>query len=371
LEVIKIGENDRDFWDSEVVKFAMVHPLNAFGWGRVRSVDGWQPNYYLAKDNGRLAGMIMVLEKKIPYLGFSIMYAPKGPVWDQSIGRRDVLRSLFARIRADARKRRTIFLRIDPNLPEDIYTNDDDPFISEGFKHLENRWSFWNSPRDVYRIDLTKARDVEELFNKIDRDARRCVRKAHNEGLTIRSAENLQELMRFYEIFSQFSVGKGFMSRAYEYQESLWKEFIVKGNGALFLAIYQGEVIGGLICLLFGDKCLAMHMGTPFAYQRFQPSYAYLWESIKWAKERGCVWYSFRGTGTTPTQESFKRKFSPQAVRLVGYYDLPLRPLLYKVFYFCEFEVLPRAWRSIMKFRKGYKWFEAKLRTIRMLVANN
>lgn len=363
MEILKIGEDDRDYWDSEIVKFAMVHPLNAFSWGKVRKVDGWQPHYYIAKDTGRITGMIMVLEKKISFLGFSIMYAPKGPVWEPSDGF-SPLKHLFSRIREDAKKSRTIFLRVDPNLPDDFYANNDDPFIFQAFKHLEYRWSLWNSPRDVYRIDLTKADNFEEFFNTIDRDARRCVRKSQNEGVTIRPAENLGELQTFYRIFSQFSVGKGFMSREYEYQETLWNEFISKGNGRLSLAIYKGEIIGGLICIMFGNKCLAMHMGTPYEYHKLQTYYAYIWDSIRWAKDKGCVWYSFRGTGTTPTQESFKKKFNPQVVSLIGYYDLPLKPRIYRMLYFCEFKILPRIWRSIMKIRKCYKWllsmFQAK-----------
>jgi len=355
LDVYEISSLERDYWDSEIIKFPMAHPLNAFGWGSVRGVDLWTPHYYLVKEKGKTFCMMMVLEKKLPFLGYSILYAPKGPVWNQSQGY-DFLKTLFSRIREDAKKSRAIFLRIDPNLPDNVYMFKDDPFIMEGFTHLEHRWTFWNSPRDVYRIDLTKANDSEELFNSLEKDARRCVRKAINEGVTIRPAESLKELRAFYKIFSQFSVDKGFMSRSIQYQEVLWNEFIANGNGKLFLAIYNNEIIGGLICLLFADKCLAMHMGTPYKYHNLQTSYAYLWESMKWAKEMGCVWYSFRGTGTTPTQESFKRKFNPQNIGLIGYYDLPLKPIIYKIFYFCEFEILPRLWRSVMKIRKALNY---------------
>jgi peptidoglycan pentaglycine glycine transferase (the first glycine) len=361
LQVLTINDQERDFWDQGISKFNMVHPLNAFGWGKVRYVDGWNPTYYLAKDGEVVTGMMMVLTKTIPFTGLSIMYAPKGPVCEPSD--QDTLKALLIKVREEGRKKGAIFIRIDPNLPENMFPDEKDPFINKGFIHLEHRWSYWNSPRDVSRIDLTKAGDVDKLFETIGKDARRCVRKAHNEGVTIRPAENLEELRRFYEIFSQFSVGKGFMSRAYAYQESLWKEFIAKGNGRLFLAIYKGEIIGGLICLLFGNKCLAMHMGTPYEYHKLQTYYAYVWESIKWSKEKGCVWYSFRGTGTTPTQESFKRKFNPQIVSLIGYYDLPLKPKLYSLLSFCEFEVLPLICRLIMKLRKGYNWIDSKLRS--------
>ena len=98
------------------------------------------------------------------------------------------------RVKDDGRKNRAIFIRMDPNLPENTVPEGEDPFSKEGFVHLEHRWSFWNSPRDVYRIDLVSARDEQELFGTLDRDARRCVRKAQKEGLTIRPAQTVEEL---------------------------------------------------------------------------------------------------------------------------------------------------------------------------------
>ncbi|KJS03129.1 MAG: hypothetical protein VR65_02490 [Desulfobulbaceae bacterium BRH_c16a] len=355
LHVLKIDEGERDLWDQAVITFAHAHPLNAYGWGRVREIDGWKPSYFVAKEGDTVKGMIMVLTKKIPWTGLSIMYAPKGPLCDPSD--QNTLNALLTKVRQEGRKKRTIFIRIDPNLAEENVSTGNDPFINEGFIHLEHRWSFWNSPRDVYRIDLTKARNEDELFKTIDHSARKSVRKAQKEGVTIRPAENPGDLKKFYEIFSNVSVEKGFMCRKLKYQEALWSEYIEKGNGQLFLGIYQGEVIGGAICLVFGGKCLGMHMGTASEFMKLQTHSGYVWESLKWAQQLGCSWYSFRGVGTTPAQESFKRKFRPQIVALVGYYDLPFRPLLYRVFYCAEFKVLPMIWRTLMRVRRGYTRF--------------
>jgi hypothetical protein len=39
-------------------------------------------------------------------------------------------------------------------------------------------------------------------------------------------------------------------------------------------------------------------------------------------------------------------------VSLVGYYDLPLKPLLYRLFYWAEFTLLPFSWPLIIRVRK-------------------
>jgi|SRR5579884_35767 len=352
VRIRELSPSEKDYWDREIQRFKFVHPLNAFGWGQVRAVDNWLPTYLVAEREGKFSGAIMILEKKIPFTPFSLFYSPKGPIWDYEDD--ETLFSLIGRVKEIAKKKRAIFLRVDPNIPESFMNENKDKLSSMGFIHLDQRWTFWNSPRDVSRIDLTRVNTGEDFFNLLDRDTRRCIRKAGREGVTIEAATSEEELKVFYNIFKEFSVDKRFMSRDYEYQKSLWDTYIANGMGRLFLAKYHGEIIGGLICIMFGGKCLAMHMGTPYKYQKLQTYYAYVWESINWAKEEGCSWYSFRGVGTTPSQEYFKKKFLPEVVGLVGYYDLPFLPFLYKVFYFGEFSLLPRAWPILVNGRKLY-----------------
>jgi lipid II:glycine glycyltransferase (peptidoglycan interpeptide bridge formation enzyme) len=350
VQVRELSASEAGYWDREIQRFESVHPLNAFAWGRVRAVDNWTPLYLAAESGGEFRGGMMILRKKIPLTPFSLFYSPKGPVWNYEDD--ETLSALIENVKELARREKAIFLRIDPNLREDFFQDAGDKFRLAGFVHLDQRWTFWNSPRDVSRIDLTGVDDSDELFALLDRDTRRCIRKAGREGVSIEPATTEEELRKFYAIFKEFSVNKRFMSRDYEYQKALWETYITQGRGRLFLAKYNNEIIGGLICILFGGKCLAMHMGTPYRYQKLQTYYAYVWESIQWAKQQGCAWYSFRGVGTTPTQEYFKKKFLPEVVSLAGYYDLSFRLFLYKIFYFLEFSTLPRLWPVIVSGRK-------------------
>lgn len=363
LHVKKISDQERDFWDQSIVKFPHAHPLNAYGWGMVRKIDGWEPSYFVALEGDVVKGMVMVLHKRIPWTGLSIMYAPKGPVCDpEDI---ETIKALIKKVKEEGRARRSILLRIDPNLVEDKFENGLDPFIEVGFTHLNYRWSYWNSPRDVYRIELNKVETNEELFNTIDKRSRRRVRKAKRDGLVIKLADSIDELKSFYRIFSKVAVEKGFLFRSYEYQKKLWDEYISRGNGNLFIGVYQEKIVGGEICLNFANKCLAMHIGVLPEYNKLCSNDVYNWESIRWAKEIGCQWYSFRGVGSTPTQEQYKKKFNPQIVSLVGYYDLPLRPIFYRIFYFVELKVLPITVSVYKWIRKKYMWNNDKLKKTR------
>lgn len=349
ITIFEVGQEQREHWDSAIGSFDIAHPLNSFGWGKVRAIDGWSPAYYLAKRENTITGGIMVLTKRLPLVDGSIMYAQRGPVWN--FDDRETLKALIDRVREDAREKKAAFLRIDPHLPLGAFALRKDPFVEAGFIPLNNRWSYWNSPSDVFRIDLTKARTIEELYNTLDPDAKRCIRKATKDGIILKSADTTDEVKTFFAIYKDFSSQKGFMSRGYEYQKALWDEFICRGNGRLFLILNQGKIIGGLIGLTFARKCLNMHMCSLYEYRRLQPNDAVVWESIKWAKETGCLWYSFRGVGSTPSQEKFKQKYGPQVVSLVGYYDLPLRPMFYHIFRTAESQLLPKVYSAFTRLR--------------------
>jgi len=350
VTVREVGERDRDYWNQQVQQFERVHPFNAYDWGTVRAVDGWRPFHLLAERDGRVCGALLLLSKRLPFLPFSIFYGPHGPVCEPDDI--EALTALHRKVSEIAARERSIFVRIDPNVQEGEAASIERMLERLNYVHLEQRWSFWNSPRDEYRIDLLAGATADDLHNALDRDTRRCIRKGPKDGLSIEPATTVEELEKFHEIFSEFSVGKRFLSRGLDYQRRLWDAYVATGHGRLFLAKFEGAIIGGLICIMFGRKCVAMHMGTPYRYQKLQSYYAYVWESIRWAKENGCEWYSFRGVGTTPTQEAFKRKFNPRVVALAGYFDYAFRPLLYRLFHWCEFTLLPASWPLLVGTRK-------------------
>lgn len=347
--VREISDGEREYWNTEIQRFESAHPLNAFEWGIVRSVDGWTPIHLCAERGGKLRGALLILRKRLPFTPFTILYAQKMPVWDYSDD--DTLTALVKAAIGIGKRENAIFLRVNPNVPETLVAGQTDKFVALGFRHLEQRWTFWNSPRDVARVDLTASASPDEMFRKLEKDTRYSIRKAQRGDAILESAATKEELKEFYRVFHEFSTERGFMVRPFAYQEKLWDTYLQRGMGRLLVAKHQGSIVGGYLCLFFAGKCLFMHMGTPTRFRNLHSDDAGVWACISWAKEKGATWFSFRGVGTTPAQEAFKRKFNPKVVSLVGYYDLPFRPILYKLFYCCEFTLLPTLWPLLIRTR--------------------
>jgi len=350
VEVREISRAEREYWNAEIVRFGSCHPLNAFEWGIVRAVDGWVPIYLCAERDGRLCGAMMVLKKRLPFTPFTILYAQKMPVWNYDDD--DALAALVDAVKHVGRRERAIFFRMNPNIPETFLEGRKDPFTARGFRHLRHRWSFWNSPRDVARVDLTAFDSPKHYFDQLPKNTRAAVRKVQRESVVIEPATTEAEVRAFYEMFRQFSIERNFMVRNYAYQEKLWNTYLQRGMGRLLVAKHQGKVVGGSLDLLFAGKCLGMHGGSLQAYRGLRIDDALNCEAIMWAKEKDCFWYSFRGLGSTSSQEAYKRKFMTNVVSLVGYYDLPFRRVLYRLFYWAEFTLLPLAWPMIIRARR-------------------
>lgn len=345
-----IDEANREYWDREIQQLEHAHPFNTYGWSVVRGIDGWLFSHILALKDGTVVGAVNLLRKRIPFCGMSIMYSPRGFLCDPYDT--ETLHAMLEKIREEAKESRAVFCRIDPNIPEDDISENSDPFEEAGFEHLTRRWTYWNAPRDVYRVDLRKGGDEEELFELIDPKARTGVRKARKEGVIIRPAENLSEVRGFYDVYKKFAVDKGFLLRGFDYQQRLWDEFISRKKGILTLSIYDGEIIGGQICLISGPMCVEMHRGVSYKYHRLRVNEALVWDGICWAKANGCEWYCQRGAGS-PSLQQFKKKFNSQLISLAGYYDLPFYPMIYRIWVFFEFNILPSAVRCLMVARRA------------------
>ena len=350
ITVREIIEADREYWNREIQRFELAHPLNSFEWGEVRSVDGWTPIRLCAERNGSVAGAVMILKKKLPFTPYSILYAQKMPVWNYDDD--DTLAELIKAVIRIGKRENAIFLRMSPNITEEQIEGQKDKLVALGLRRLDQRWSFWNSPRDVARIDLTVFDSPEEYFDRLHKKTRTSTRKSGRNGVKLEVAKTEAEVKEFYDMFRQFSLERGFMVRDYAYQQKLWQTFIQKGMGQLLLARYEGKVVGGSLDLAFAGKCLGMHGGSLFEHRNLSIDYSTNVAAIQWAKSIGCSWYSFRGLGNTPTQAAFKKKFGADTVHLVGYYDLPFKPILYRLFYWAEFTLLPASWPLLIKGRK-------------------
>jgi vancomycin resistance protein VanK len=107
----------------------------------------------------------------------------------------------------------------------------------------------------------------------------------------------------------------------------------------LYLAHHDGDLVAGATLITVGRRAWYTYGASSIEKREVRGSNAVQWAMIRDSLTGGCNVYDLRGI--TPTLDAddphvgliqFKVGTGGQAVRYVGEWDLPLRPLLYRGF---------------------------------------
>lgn len=360
MRICYVKENMRSAYDAFVKGMPHGSFRQGYAWGEVMKREN---NLFriAAERDGSISGVISLQVKKLPGTPFSFFYAPRGPVLDFADG--SSIKAIMEEVYRLARQCRAVFLRIDPDV------SDQNAFVrtrllEHGFRYLNGKdWSFFNYPRILMRLD-TKP-DEETLLKGMRKKHRQHINTVKNRGIEISEIREESGLPGFYRLMQKLSIRKGFPVRAFQYYEGLFRLF---GRDVKILAAsHQGETLGAVLSLIYGDKCWYMHGASTENKVNLHPNEALHWEMIKWAKSRECAFYDLGGSGTDyPPREDnpnyrlyhYKKGFGAEIDYLTGYYDLVLNRPIYQMFRLAEEKGLPLAMNFISSLRKRYSEHE-------------
>lgn len=323
-----ITEADRQVFDDYIASVPKGHILQSYEWGEVKARTGWEAIRLLVEEDGKPVAAVSLLKRKIPVIGMSIFYAPRGPVWD--ITNEDVFDFLLSEIKAQAKKHKAIFLKIDP----DIKSSNEDfhqMLLKRGFKSAEVGEGFEGvQPRYVFRLDITP--DEETLLANMHQKTRYNIRLAGRKGVTIKEGTK-DDLPEFYRILKETCERDKFLVRSYSYFEDMWTYLVERGLAKIFMAEYEGQYIAGTLALIFGEKCWYLYGASSNEHRNVMPNYLIQWTMIQWAKANGCTLYDFRGVPGDVGEDhplyglvKFKRGFNGEYTQFVGEFDLVYKP---------------------------------------------
>lgn len=152
-------------------------------------------------------------------------------------------------------------------------------------------------PLDDMRFPLVKrARwhglDIEpsldELWMALDPSARRAIRKAERAGLTVRLAPGEGDLRTFFGLHLGVRKYKyGLLAQPFRFFEAIREQFIDAGRFALMLAEEDGEAVGGVLYLEWGETLYYKFSASSLSRLESRPTDLLIWEGIRYAKARG------------------------------------------------------------------------------------
>jgi len=312
------------------------HLLQHSHWGALKSCFGWQAVRLALEKDGRLCAGAQVLFRRLP-LGRSLAYLPKGPLLNPDDA--ETAARLWPALHALARSRRSILLKVEPELP-------DDPALAARFR----AWGFRPSPQTVQprrTIWLDLAGDEEAILGGMKSKTRYNIRLAARKEVQIHQG-TANDLDTFYTLMQQTGARDGFGIHSRAYYRAAHELFASADQVRLFLAFYAGEPLGALMAFACGDKAWYFYGASSDRERQRMASYLLQWEAIRWARWRGCTAYDLWGIPDADetsleaqfTARSdglwgvyrFKRGFGGRVQRYLGAFDAIYSPLWYRLY---------------------------------------
>jgi lipid II:glycine glycyltransferase (peptidoglycan interpeptide bridge formation enzyme) len=314
---------DAKAWDAFVESAEHRAFPQLWAWGEVRRDAGWRPLRLAVGDQaGQPRAGVQLLLRRVPLTGWSLAYAPRGPIGD--LDQPAVRDALVAGLRALGDEERIGRVRADPEVARGA------PY---GAALLAAPWRQAPKvqPPTTRLIDLTQPSD--DLWSALARKHRQYVSKAGREGVTIEQLEPSSDptataagLADFDRIYRLTGDRAGFAVRVPEYYRRVWSAFAPLGRARLFFASVDGERVATLLHLVCGDRVAEVYGGMTERGAATRANYLLKWESIRALQAQGLRTYDLWGLATGGIRK-FKEGYGGTEVTWVGARDLALSRL--------------------------------------------
>jgi lipid II:glycine glycyltransferase (peptidoglycan interpeptide bridge formation enzyme) len=310
--------------------------LQTRAWGEFKRAHRWAPHYMVAE--GRPLVATLELRHSVPGLG-ALGYVPKGP--GVAIAG---LPELLDGLRASAGS--TFVIKVEPEIEQSAE-------VASALRGmgLEKARHDVQISRATIIVDLRP--DEDTLLASFKPKCRYNIRLAQRRGVTV-SPVVLDEtsIDTMYALMASTRDRAGFTLRSRDYFAQYWRLHAAAGQGQLFFAALDGEILAGVYATHLGAKAWYKDGGSTKEHAAVMAPHLLQWEVMRWLKARGVHAYDL--VAVPPPAElnpshplfglyRFKSGFSERITEYVGTWDLPIQRRRYA------------AWNAVAE-RAAHQW---------------
>jgi vancomycin resistance protein VanK len=333
--------------------------LQTPAWAHVKTE--WRSESLGWYDGQRLVGAGLVLHRPVPRLErFTLAYLPEGPVIDWTGPLDEWLWPLATYLKANG----AFAIRLGPPVRTHTWTAAhvkdgianpavrrlselpglSDPVGAGVTKQLRDAGWLPQNPEDgfgtghpQYNFEVPlSGRSEDDVLRGMNQQWRRNIKKSAKAGVEVVVGNDLKA---FHDLYVHTAARDHFTPRPLRYFETMFAALRVEDRISLYLAYHQGDLVAATVLVRVGAQAWYSYGASATEKREVRGSNACQWAMIRDAMAAGCDVYSLRGI--TPTLDAddshvgliqFKVGTGGEAVRYVGEWDLPLRPLVYRAF---------------------------------------
>ncbi|OGF99378.1 MAG: hypothetical protein A2Z86_06205 [Candidatus Glassbacteria bacterium GWA2_58_10] len=185
---------------------------------------------------------------------------------------------------------------------------------------LPERWK--RKKWATLKVELTP--EPEEIFAGFKSSARKAIKKAQQDGITVRRVADLVELEQYYHFAAECARRYHKSLIGFRDFSSMWQYLRPNGIYETFIAEHDGEMIAGLSVWGYGD-CIgevgSFQSGRSFREKLYGPDLI-KWEMLRWACGRNLKIFDLAGINPEPRDEKEKniRRFKEKWGGGIFYY---------------------------------------------------
>lgn len=280
-------------WDAFLSEHPGAHILQTTAWGELKSAFGWE---VVRVVEGRCGAQLLI--RRLP-LGFSLAYLPRGPLGE---GRE----SLWPAIDAICRRYRAVLFKFEP----DEWVDGSPQEAPVGFGSSVHSIQ----PAQTLLVDL--APEETEILGRMKQKTRYNIRLAEKKGVRVVAAD---DLARFQALMDTTGARDRFGVHSQAYYEQAFRLFQPQGACELLAAEYEGEWLAALMVFQHQGRAWYFYGASSDLHRNLMPTYLLQWESMRWAKARGCQTYDLWGV-PDEDEETLEAQFTDRSDGLWGVY---------------------------------------------------
>ena len=324
LEILRKEKYD------EYEKFNRTHPkghfMQSLKWAKMKP--DWKNITLISLDEKNcIKGSISLLIRYVPIIKKSIIYAPRGPVCDQND--LSTLKELYRGIKKIAKDYNSYIFKCDPDIK-----SDNREFIQNlkkaGFEIVSGSKNFEGiQPCYVFRLDI-KDKTPEAVFANFHSKTRYNINLSQKRGVIPRIGTK-DDINDFSRLMNETGLRDEFVIRPPEYFANMLD--VLGENARLYMADYKGRPIAGALLIHYGKKVWYLYGASGNADRNVMPNYLLQWEMIKYACQKKCDIYDFRGVSGDLSEDNplyglyrFKKGFSGEFIEFLGEAQIVFSP---------------------------------------------
>ena len=160
------------------------------------------------------------------------------------------------------------------------------------------------------------TKDVDSANMQLNRTKRRCLKLSRKEGAEWLEINNFEDVRAYYDILLKLYKTK---IKTPLFPFEFFEKLVQLPNGKLFVVKYQGNIIGGSVCVLLRNRVVYEWFvcGLDGRMKNIYPSTVATWAGIEYAASNGFTRFDMMGAGK-PNEgygvREFKSEFGGELV---------------------------------------------------------